>query len=185
MGHATAVQDVMKRKAMEIDKSKMDRARDGKAGGPGAYVASSMSSLSVSGARSGPDLDLTPTYTRSAYSRQPAARSSGSGSGTFHACQTATLGVRGMPKEHTRKECMLAACTACGSICAALERGCRRAQAGGGCGARQGGPAQGHAAGQGQEGQRLPGLPARRGRAHPGAGEGVPLSLLRFSYGCA
>jgi hypothetical protein len=57
-------QDVMKRKAMEIDKSKMDRARDGKA--PSGYVPSSMSSLSVSGARSGPDLDITPTYSRCA-----------------------------------------------------------------------------------------------------------------------
>ena len=58
-------QDVMKRKAMEIDKSKMDRARDGKAPSS-TYVPSSMSSISISGARSGADLDVTPTYSRSA-----------------------------------------------------------------------------------------------------------------------
>ncbi|CAL8470044.1 g9586 [Coccomyxa elongata] len=56
--------DVMKRKAMEIEKSKMERARDGKAGGVSAYVPSSISSVSVSGVRSGVDQDSTPTYSR-------------------------------------------------------------------------------------------------------------------------
>lgn len=58
----------MKRKAMEIEKSKMERARDGKAGGMSAYNPSSISSISVSGGpRSGTDQDITPTYSRSVY----------------------------------------------------------------------------------------------------------------------
>ena len=56
----------MKRKAMEIEKNKMERARDGKAGGVSAYVPSSISSVSVSGVRSGVDQDSTPTYSRCA-----------------------------------------------------------------------------------------------------------------------
>jgi hypothetical protein len=55
----------MKRKAMEIEKSKMERARDGK-GIASMYVPSSVSSISVSGTRSGADLDVTPTYSRQA-----------------------------------------------------------------------------------------------------------------------
>ena len=62
----------MKRKAMEIDKSKMDRARDGKAPSS-TYVPSSMSSISISGTRSGADLDsITPTYNRSVPPQRPA-----------------------------------------------------------------------------------------------------------------
>lgn len=56
----------MKRKAMEIEKTKMERARDGK-GVTGAYVPSTMSSVSVGGPRSGVDLDSTPTYNRHAF----------------------------------------------------------------------------------------------------------------------
>ena len=55
----------MKRKAIEIEKNKMERARDGKAG-VSTYVPSSISSISVSGGRSGADQDATPTYSRSA-----------------------------------------------------------------------------------------------------------------------
>ncbi|KAK9915694.1 hypothetical protein WJX75_002778 [Coccomyxa subellipsoidea] len=55
--------DVMKRKAIEIEKNKMERARDGKAG-VSTYVPSSISSISVSGNRSGADQDATPTYSR-------------------------------------------------------------------------------------------------------------------------
>lgn len=55
----------MKRKAMEIEKNKMERARDGK-GVTGAYVPSTMSSVSV-GPKSGVDLDSTPTYNRHAF----------------------------------------------------------------------------------------------------------------------
>ena len=55
----------MKRKAMEIDKSKIDRTRDGK---PSAAY---MSGSGVSGGmgRSGMDSDSTPTYARYAASR--------------------------------------------------------------------------------------------------------------------
>lgn len=64
-GTGGPLQDVMKRKAIEIEKNKMERARDGKAG-VSTYVPSSISSISVSGNRSGADQDATPTYSRCA-----------------------------------------------------------------------------------------------------------------------
>lgn len=68
----------MKRKAMEIEKSKMERARDGKAGGVSAYVPSSISGVSVSGVRSGVDQDSTPTYSRCGNAEAPRQFSLGS-----------------------------------------------------------------------------------------------------------
>ncbi len=59
---ALGVQDVMKRKAMEIEKSKMESARAGKMG-TSTYVPS-MSSINVTNNRSATDLDLTPTFSR-------------------------------------------------------------------------------------------------------------------------
>ena len=53
----------MKRKAMEIEKSKMESMRAGKMG-TSAYVPSGMSSINVNNNRSATDLDLTPTFSR-------------------------------------------------------------------------------------------------------------------------
>ena len=53
----------MKRKAMEIEKSKMESARTGKAG-TSAYAPSNMSSITINNNRSATDLDLTPTFSR-------------------------------------------------------------------------------------------------------------------------
>ena len=58
-----AAQDVMKRKAMEIEKSKIESARTGKAG-TSAYAPSNMSSITINNNRSNTDLDLTPTFSR-------------------------------------------------------------------------------------------------------------------------
>ena len=57
------LQDVMKRKAMEIEKSKMESARAGKTG-TSAYTPGGMSSITINNNRSTTDLDLTPTFSR-------------------------------------------------------------------------------------------------------------------------
>ena len=62
-GMQLAAQDVMKRKAMEIEKSKIESARTGKAG-TSAYAPSNMSSITINNNRSATDLDLTPTFSR-------------------------------------------------------------------------------------------------------------------------
>ena len=59
-------QDVMKRKAMEIDKSKIERARDGK-GGAGGFVPAGGISSGMGGGGRGLDLDTTPTFSRCAF----------------------------------------------------------------------------------------------------------------------
>ena len=58
------MQDVMKRKAMEIEKSKIESARTGKTGGTGGYNPSGPSSININNNRSTTDLDLTPTFSR-------------------------------------------------------------------------------------------------------------------------
>ena len=58
-----AAQDVMKRKAMEIEKSKIESARAGKTG-TSAYTPGGMSSITINNNRSTTDLDLTPTFSR-------------------------------------------------------------------------------------------------------------------------
>ena len=167
---------------MEIDKSKMDRARDGKA--PSAYVPSSMSSLSVSGARSGPDVDLTPTYSRCGFLL---------GTCSLHPhtlCPTPALLPAYMPRRNSLRQ-VLSQVTP--RLCKTMRvYACKwhvvmecwlLLQAGGVKRGGQGGPAQGHAAGQGQEGQRLPGQPARRGGDHPGASDLTHASTLRHTPG--
>ena len=53
----------MKRKAMEIEKSKIESARAGKMG-TSAYTPGGMSSITINNNRSATDLDLTPTFSR-------------------------------------------------------------------------------------------------------------------------
>jgi len=62
----------MKRKAMEIDKSKIERARDGK-GSAGNFVPSGGISSGMGGGGRGGGLgdDSTPTYSRSAPTCDP------------------------------------------------------------------------------------------------------------------
>ncbi|CAL5218817.1 g546 [Coccomyxa viridis] len=55
--------DLMKRKAMEIEKSKIESARAGKTG-TSNYNPSGPSSINISNNRSATDLDLTPTFSR-------------------------------------------------------------------------------------------------------------------------
>ena len=57
------LKDVMKRKAMEIEKSKIESARAGKTG-TSAYTPSGVSSININNNRSTTDLDLTPTFSR-------------------------------------------------------------------------------------------------------------------------
>ena len=57
------MKDVMKRKAMEIEKSKMENVRAGKTGNS-AYTPSGVSSININNSRSTTDLDLTPTFSR-------------------------------------------------------------------------------------------------------------------------
>ena len=56
----------MKRKAMEIDKSKIERARDGKGGAGGFVPSGGISSGGMGGGGRGIDLDSTPTFSRCA-----------------------------------------------------------------------------------------------------------------------
>lgn len=57
----------MKRKAMEIEKNKMESIRADKTGGSG-YGPGGMSSFNINNNRSAADLDLTPTFSRYASS---------------------------------------------------------------------------------------------------------------------
>ena len=59
----------MKRKAMEIDKSKIERARDGKGGAGGFVPSGGISSGGMGGGGRGIDLDTTPTFSRCALAR--------------------------------------------------------------------------------------------------------------------
>lgn len=59
----------MKRKAMEIDKSKIERARDGRGSGGSFVPSGGISSGGMGGGGRGIDLDTTPTFSRCAFAR--------------------------------------------------------------------------------------------------------------------